>query len=1327
MANNYDPKIPHEYDVYFQRAADAHNVPYELLRKIGWIESRFNPKAVSPTKPRGVMQFTKATGNAYGLVSDDDFFNPEKSIMAGANYLSDLIKQFDGDELKAALAYNQGAGKLGRPQLKAYDDGDYSKISKEGYQYINHFIDVAQSPKRGEIEAFNLLRGDSKGITTKPQKIPLEELTAGTTKAPQVTGDLPESHSLFIEGVDTPAPREPFSKEYWRKKGVTIEDDENRSTWSKTGASIYANLHNSMLGVAIRAARTGDWDVFKSTITPTRWNSHIFSEAELEELRTIKNPAYINVATSGNAESLPALIKMANDNYEADLAAADAGLGAKLLGGVVGAGVDPLTYVPIVGVAGKGGKLINKMFVVGAQAGAMNAVSEGVRTSMAGGEAHYAEAILSGALLGGGLVALSEGISKAYRSKGKDLENPFLPSQVRLEARETARNTGGVDLSKLPPDDSRVFESHKGVEYSKLENEPGAVVLKDGSIISDTNIINPQTAKEYESLNIDDRAAKGIKLGGFTELGLKILDSDNPEIRGLGQDLLRSPTGMQSGSNGKFGATSEDIDLLLKNRNQKAYYDLDVAMKEALKDPQYSVGIFRRTPKGARQDVYKKVSLAIEHPELYANKLNKSELKVRDILKEHFDVKRELMENPSVFGNEARSVFPGSNHKGTYIPHIYSRVAKILYTQMLGSAEKLQKAISKSWMASYHSRPHVKERVDEYLSFELGIEKKDIKEADVLKYANDKAYGVAQTDNFINTGILEENIKGIEGLENNKFLESRNLFDSDISIPLGNGKEFSVNDLRDFNLDSILPSYDRRVDGDISIMGGTGKTTKEIKQQVMALEEKAGKDGRKKADVDALKEVLKILTGRARRNQDSIGETLLRATTDLSYFAKNAYMGLQNLTEISGMLAKGNIRAMLQGVPGFRNLAFRNRVVSGDTLKDLHSIMFGREFDQTIRPTREDIIQRLRENTEASPLTTNVVGSIKYTTQELAARSPFTKFLNGSSNYLLDMGRQGFLSDIIEHSITGKGAGKWINDDMLNSFSISKEQWKGIQDVIREHVVRDNNTGKYTIKNKDKLIYDPRTMDLWRMADKVASETMLRPHKISHQDSKAYGAGVKMAMQFKNFTIKSLNAKFIRSGHEMVKNHRYVDTALTYAFELGITGYYFVVQAHIKAASLQKEQQKEYLEKALDPKMIAYAAVSRGARIGAPLSIANIGMGLLGYDQGKMVRSSILPKEVKKRDKNSVTSRETTSDILNNLGEQVPALNYLASTLAAGKNAYSYATARNGSDELEALSGLMNATREMVPNDPITQQTLIKIFEANGVYLKDKKKNSNRR
>lgn len=1318
---SYDKSKPSDYDGIFQKAADSHGVSYDLLRKLSFNESSFNPKAVSKTGPKGIMQFTRNTARAMGLNvtdgEDDGRYNPELAIDAGAKLLASLVKKYNGDELKAALAYNQGEGPAGAPQLQAYDKGDFGSISEEGRNYMRKLLDVAKSPNSGALEAFG-------GITPKGKGIPAEDAFKGIAKAGKVGTELPESHGFDVEGVAQEAPNTPYAKDFWEKTGTTLDEYNSRSTFFGFGDAADAQIQNSTLGVAFRAARADDgYDVFKDTLTPTRWNSYVPSKEDLQKLRDSGlPPSYYGVVTGGDGENWDALIKLAKDNFEADQRAAEAGTGAKLAAGIVGAGVDPLSYVPLVGVAGKGLKVVNKALRVGAQAGALSVASEGIRTSVAGGEAHYADAALGGLLFGAGMSALSDAVAAGIRkARGVESVNEFAGPALRMEARETAINTGGHDTSTLPPENFSFEQDHRGVPFADHPTEDGAAVLANGSILSDTNPLNPRTQRDFAEID-PERAAPGIKLGGFTEIGLKTLSSKDAGVRAIAQDLVRSPTGMQSGSSGKFGATASDIHERLHATDQRMYNQLYDAVDRAMKDPEFSVGEQKMSRRAIRQEVYKRAALAIERPELQAD-LTKGEREVMDLLKEHFDTKRELMEQPGIFGNaNAVSIFPGSRHNGTYVPNVYDRGAKELMMQKLGGPEGLQQAIAQSWLTSYRVRPEVKARVDEYLMELNGYKSVDQVTPEVVqKHAMDKAYGISHTEDFTASSVIDDNITGLVGIENNSFLEARNMFDSDIPVTLPDGSTFSVNDLRDFDMARIIPAYDRRVNGDISIMGGSGKTTKQLKDEIMALDKRAERKGQLKGEVEALKDTVKILTGRARRNNDTAFETAMRSLNDLAFFAKNFYMGPQNLTEIAGMLAKGNVRAMLHGIPTLRDLATRTSPVSGSELRELHGALFGKELDQLIRPGREDIVQRIREASDTSGAMASVIGTIKFGTQELSARSPWTKMLNGTANYILDTARQGVLGDVAGAALGGKGS-KFGKENFLKAASISPEQWKGIKQLFVDHATRDAN-GQFTIKDKKAFSQDPRAMDLWRLADKVADETMLRPHKVSQQDSKAYGAGVKMAMQFKNFTIKSLNAKFIRSFYEGYKNNRAIDMALTHILSLGIAGTYFAMQAHVKAYGLQESQRKDYLKKALNPTMLGYAALTRSSHTGAPLSIVSMIAGAAGFQDANMLRSTILPKEEQFQKKDGASKgRAESSNLAGNLGSQVPALGYVGNVIATAKNAYGVATAPNKPTERDYMTGLMNSTKELVPNDPLTQQLIMKIYEANGVTIKQQPK-----
>lgn len=1164
------------------------------------------------------------------------------------------------------------------------------------------------------------------GITPKSPPVSanvFDALTEGLKSKPKVAlgENLPGVTGMNIEGQAPEAPNESFGEMFYKSTGETLDQRADRSTWFGFGGAAEAEVKNSMVGVAIRAGQTEDsLDVIGDVFNPTRWNNHKWSREELDQIRNAGVlPQYYGVITGGSPQNLTELINLALENQKLDAEKAKAGTGAQLAAGVIGAGVDPLTYVPIAGQVGKGGKLVNKMFTVAAQSGALAGASEIARTSVAGGDAHVAEAIMGGALFGGGMTAIADGLGRAL---GRNT-NEFAGPATRLEARETARNVDGQDLSRLPIQEGEQTFSHQGVKFADVPNEPGSVRLEDGSILIGENPLNPKTRQVFDEVIEPERAAAGVNLGGLTEIGLKLLRSENPEIRGVAADLVRSPTGMQSGASGKIGTTASDVFERLRAVDHRFYNDIDDAVTEALKDPYFQTAFWRDS--GAfRQDIYQRVSMAIEDGSgnLKAE-LTPGELKVYDLLKNQFDAKREMMENPAMFGRpDAKSIFPGSRFKGTYVPHVYSKQMKELYIKELGGPEALQEAIKKSWLTSYASRPEVKKRVDEaLLEADPTLTPEGLATA-VDKYANDKAYGISHTEQFERSSVMEENINGLVGLENNSFLEARNLFDSDMSIVLPNGQTFSVNNLREWDMDKIVPAYNRRVNGDIAIMAGTGKTTKDMKDLVETMMNKAGDDGKMKGEVSTLRDTLKILTGRARRDgaDDAAFATVMRTMTDLSFFAKNAYMGVQNLTEIGGMLARGNVRALLHGVPMFRDLAFRNKKVGASEIKDLHNVIFGKELDDSIRPSKQDVIDRLRSYSDLGRGASTALGTAKYYTGELAVRSPFTKVLNGTTNYLLDAGRQGFLSDIVEHSLTGSK--RKFDDRWLKTAGISDEQWKGIKSLIRESVTRGPD-GKYTIKDKKAFSQDPRAMDLWRMGDTIADETLLRPNKLSNMDAKAYGPIAKTVLQFKNFVIKSINGRTMRTFYNATKNNRAMDAALSTVMSMGLAGIYYMAQAHVKAYAMQDGRDRDYLKQALDPTMIGYAALSRSSHLGGPLGVANILGGIAGYEDTKMLRSSILPRSPTEKPERAIAYGAATSDpvmnVVGNFLEQVPAFGYAANVGASAYNLAGYLKADTRVNERDYMTGMYNTFRELVPNDPITQKLLLGTFEEQGIHIKD--------
>ena len=153
--------IVSRYDAFFKQEAKHIGWDWKLLAAQGYIESNFNPDAVSWAGARGIMQLMPATARRYGL-DENNISDPESSIKASVRLISDLDKSLskyvpDNEERKKFIlaAYNSGiahiydaialARKYGKdPQIwndnvsetllmKAYPEYYNDEVCKYGY------------------------------------------------------------------------------------------------------------------------------------------------------------------------------------------------------------------------------------------------------------------------------------------------------------------------------------------------------------------------------------------------------------------------------------------------------------------------------------------------------------------------------------------------------------------------------------------------------------------------------------------------------------------------------------------------------------------------------------------------------------------------------------------------------------------------------------------------------------------------------------------------------------------------------------------------------------------------------------------------------------------------------------------------------------------------------------------------------------------------------------------------------------------------------------------------------------------------------------------
>jgi len=114
------------YDGYFDAAAARYQVPVELLKAVGKVESAFTADAVSPCGAQGIMQLMPGTARALGV---EDPFDPGQNIMGGAKFIRQMLDRFDGDVSLALAAYNAGPGAVERNNgAPSYTRGYIAKV-----------------------------------------------------------------------------------------------------------------------------------------------------------------------------------------------------------------------------------------------------------------------------------------------------------------------------------------------------------------------------------------------------------------------------------------------------------------------------------------------------------------------------------------------------------------------------------------------------------------------------------------------------------------------------------------------------------------------------------------------------------------------------------------------------------------------------------------------------------------------------------------------------------------------------------------------------------------------------------------------------------------------------------------------------------------------------------------------------------------------------------------------------------------------------------------------------------------------------------------------
>jgi len=125
-----------QYQSIIDEASRTYGVNPSLLTRMASQESGFDPNATSPKGAGGIMQLMPGTAADLQV---GDVHDPQQNIMGGANYISQMLKKYNGDEQLALMAYNWGPGNVDNWIANGRDP---QKIPEETANYVEKITGV---------------------------------------------------------------------------------------------------------------------------------------------------------------------------------------------------------------------------------------------------------------------------------------------------------------------------------------------------------------------------------------------------------------------------------------------------------------------------------------------------------------------------------------------------------------------------------------------------------------------------------------------------------------------------------------------------------------------------------------------------------------------------------------------------------------------------------------------------------------------------------------------------------------------------------------------------------------------------------------------------------------------------------------------------------------------------------------------------------------------------------------------------------------------------------------------------------------------------------
>lgn len=305
---------------------------------------------------------------------------------------------------------------------------------------------------------------------------------------------------------------------------------------------------------------------------------------------------------------------------------------------------------------------------------------------------------------------------------------------------------------------------------------------------------------------------------------------------------------------------------------------------------------------------------------------------------------------------------------------------------------------------------------------------------------------------------------------------------------------------------------------------------------------------------------------------------------NLTFFSKNALMGVANLFEQGEAIKHYGAMHFFKGVPLVRDM-FDNWTKNGMSNKEVRqaqSLIFGLSVRNTgiLRDIATESWDKQLRRFNGDKAKSILVAS----TDILAQASPFTKFLQNTENSIVEASQGMFLGELIHYahnrSISKKG---FLNKELMQRNGISQENFDNLLKILKESTTVGKNK-EITIDNLDAILSkDPNALaTLRRMGDYVAHEVI---QKNTLGDTFLWEGSKKnpfmqLLLQFKTFAIRSYDKRLKKMMGRAAEGDALGQTySLFLSTALGTLG--AMTNVLVGTTGMTDEQREEYLKKTI--------------------------------------------------------------------------------------------------------------------------------------------------